>query len=118
MNILRCSKITKSLHDTTPHLVNGAWNQARDVCFSIEDFGKRGAEARRRLDGWEGVLADVCFSVETKNTPGLVVGDPSLNSAYRLVELPPAKDVTQSLNMHSVSEIYQTFKSKVLPSDG
>ena len=92
----------ESQRDTFTHLVDSAWDQTRDVGFPIKDFWKRRAETRCCLDGWKGVLANVCLSIKTKNTPGLVVGDPSLNSADSPVELPSATH-------HTVSELHNIF---------
>lgn len=40
------------------YLVNGTWDEARNVPFSIEDEGKTSRETWRSLDGWEVDFSD------------------------------------------------------------
>ncbi len=56
-------------------LVDGAGNQARHVLLALEGDGEGGGEGRGGLHGGKGDLAAGVGLGESKDAPGLVVGD-------------------------------------------
>ena len=66
-------------HSKVRILIDGTWNQTRDVLFVAKDERKGGGKGRRRLDSGKGDLSDAIRVSESENSFHLIESDCTLN---------------------------------------
>ena len=72
---------------TTPHLVNGTWNQALDVLSLPKDHWEGGAKGRGSLNRGETNLSNVVCVLEAKYCSGLIGRHTLVNAEDLAIEV-------------------------------